>query len=116
MDENALICDFAETYHIYDYRSLPARQAAIFAAGLRDTSRTMIRRNNERVPRELFIQAIIADRLGMIYYSMSDGTAKKPASLVNLLLGIDSQEGGHDDIISFDTPEDFDKAWKGGCE
>lgn len=116
MDKNALICDFAETYHIYDYRSLPARQAAIFAAGLRDTSRTMIRRNNERVPRELFIQAIIADRLGLICYSMSDGTAKKPASLVNLLLGIDSQEGGHDDIISFDTPEEFNEAWKGGCE
>lgn len=38
-DEDALVCDFAETYHIYDWRSIPARTAATLAAGLRDTSR-----------------------------------------------------------------------------
>lgn len=38
-DEDALVCDFAETYHIYNWRSLPARTAATLAAGLRDTSR-----------------------------------------------------------------------------
>ena len=39
LDEDALICDFAETYHIYDYRSLPASMAATLAVGLRDDSR-----------------------------------------------------------------------------
>lgn len=38
-DEDALVCDFAETYHIYNWRSLPVRTAATLAAGLRDTSR-----------------------------------------------------------------------------
>lgn len=38
-DEDALICDFAETYHIYDYRSLPLHMAGIFACGLRPDSR-----------------------------------------------------------------------------
>lgn len=28
-DEDALVCDLAETYHIYNYRQLPARQVAV---------------------------------------------------------------------------------------
>ena len=35
-DEDALICDLAETYRIYDYRQLPLLQVAVFAYGLRD--------------------------------------------------------------------------------
>lgn len=31
LSEDALICDFAETYHIYDYRSLPLRLVATLA-------------------------------------------------------------------------------------
>lgn len=38
-DEDAVICDFAETYHIYNWRSLPVRTAATLAAGLRDDAR-----------------------------------------------------------------------------
>lgn len=38
-DEDALVCDFAETYQIYNWRSIPVRTAATLAAGLRDTSR-----------------------------------------------------------------------------
>ena len=39
LDEDALICDFAETYHIYDYRRLPVEYAATLAYGLRENSR-----------------------------------------------------------------------------
>ena len=39
VDENALICDLAEVYNIYDYRSLPPTRAAAFAVGLRNDSR-----------------------------------------------------------------------------
>ena len=42
-DEEALICDFAETYGIYDYRKLPLKTAAILASGLRDNSRIKIK-------------------------------------------------------------------------
>ena len=30
-DEDALICDLAETYQIYDYKSLPAYMVATFS-------------------------------------------------------------------------------------
>lgn len=42
-DEDALICDLAETYQIYDYRQLPAYQVAVFSYGLRDDSRIKVR-------------------------------------------------------------------------
>ena len=32
-DEDALICDLAETYQIYDYKSLPAYMVATFSVG-----------------------------------------------------------------------------------
>ena len=42
-DEDALICDLAETYHIYDYRSLPVKLVATLSAGLRDDSRIKLK-------------------------------------------------------------------------
>lgn len=42
-DEDALVCDFAETYKIYDWRSLPVRTAATLAAGLRDDARIYLK-------------------------------------------------------------------------
>ena len=39
LDRDALICDLAETYHIYDMRSLPLQTVATLSAGLRDDSR-----------------------------------------------------------------------------
>lgn len=38
-DEDALICDLAETYRIFDYRSLPLKTVATFSVGLRENSR-----------------------------------------------------------------------------
>ena len=39
LDEDALICDFAEFYHIYNYYDYPVEYVAILANGLRDNSR-----------------------------------------------------------------------------
>ena len=105
-----------EIYHIYDYRSLPARRAAIFAAGIRETSRIRMKLSGEQTSRDLFMQAVIADRLGMICYALSEKSAEKPVSLVNLLLGKVEMEDVRKDVVTFDTPEEFENAWKGGTE
>lgn len=39
MDKNALICDLAETYNIYDYKRVPGRLLGILAAGLGENTR-----------------------------------------------------------------------------
>ena len=109
----------SEIYHIYDYRSLPARRAAIFAAGIRETSRIRMKLSGEQTSRDLFMQAVIADRLGMICYALSEKSAEKPVSLVNLLLGKVEKvemEDVRKDVVTFDTPEEFENAWKGGTE
>lgn len=38
-DEDALICDLAETYNVLDYRALPVRTTAALASGLRADAR-----------------------------------------------------------------------------
>lgn len=39
MDKNAVICDLAETYQIYDYRRVPGRLLGILVAGLGENTR-----------------------------------------------------------------------------
>lgn len=39
MDKNAVICDLAETYNIYDYRRVPGRLLGILCAGLGENTR-----------------------------------------------------------------------------
>lgn len=38
-DEDALICDLAETYHVLEYRRLPLMTVAALASGLRAGAR-----------------------------------------------------------------------------
>ena len=38
-DEEALICDFAEIYRIYNYKEIPCKMAAIYAKGLKENAR-----------------------------------------------------------------------------
>ena len=56
-DEDALICDLAETYGIFDYRQLPADQVAVFAFGLRDDSRIKLAMTNSNSPESENIKA-----------------------------------------------------------
>ena len=66
LDEDALICDLAETYHIYDYRSLPLRLVATLSAGLRDDSRIKLKASDMQVGVDTIILAAIADNLTML--------------------------------------------------
>ena len=51
-DEEALICDFAETYHIYDYKRLPLTTVAALAVGLRENSRLKMAMNEAETTTE----------------------------------------------------------------
>lgn len=77
-DENALICDFAETYRIYDYRSLPVQLVATLAAGLRDDSRIKLRAAGSPVGLETIILATIADNLTLLRAGFDKKRKDKP--------------------------------------
>lgn len=89
MNETALYCDMAETYHILDYRTLPARQAAKLAAGLRPSSRIMQALTGVKGDVETVLLAHIADAVRILaWQNTKDGRLgrNQPASLVQPLL------------------------------
>lgn len=72
VDRDALICDMAETYHIYDLRGLPARTLATLAFGLRADSRIKMRLSDQPLRVNTILLAAIADRLGLLVWAQTE--------------------------------------------
>ena len=109
-DEDALVCDLAETYGIYDYSSLPLSRVATFAVGLRENSRIKLKMQNAKYPLETMLLASVADRLSTLVWMQSkDGMngQNRPKSIVAQMLCI--KESNDKDFEVFDTPEAFEK-------
>lgn len=107
-DEDALICDFAETYHVYAWRQLPARTAATLAAGLSPDSRIMRRLSGVPAKLEHILLAIIADACTLSVWQRSKAAAEgtpPPTSLYKTLFGDKnfSRGSGFDDGAAFDS-------------
>lgn len=111
LDEDALICDLAETYQIYDYRSLPCKKVGIFACGLRNDSRIMMKISGAPITVEQMLLATIVDNTRMTaWLQSSDGMSgsNKPSSLLGKLLNEEKEE----DIVGFSSGQEFDDEWK----
>ena len=108
-NRTALICDLAETYGIYDYRSLPLRTVATLSAGLRSDSRIMMKLREEKATRNDLLLATIADGVNALLWRFGLYDSKPP-SIFDALIGI-SQDTG-DTVMGFDTPEEFEAAMK----
>ena len=112
-DEEALICDFAETYHIYDYRSLPLHMAGIFACGLRTDSRISMAISETKLTTDQTLLALIADNMRMlVWLNSSDGAngINRPKLLTDALIGErDTQERA---IETFENGQDFEDEWR----
>lgn len=87
IDEEALICDLAETYGIYNYRDLPPLTVAVFCKGLRENSRMKMKLSSQSVSMDTMLLASIVDRLSYILWSKTKDGEKnrnKPKSLVDI--------------------------------
>lgn len=85
-DEEALICDLAETYQIYDYRQLPATRVAVFARGLRDNSRIKMKLSGIEVDPQAMLLASIADGVNLLVWQKTKDAMRglnRPASILN---------------------------------
>lgn len=105
-DEDALVCDFAETYHIYDYKRLPAKLVASLAVGLRSGSRIKAKLSELKVSPEMIMMAAIVDRLTvLVWMQTKDGQhgRNQPKPLLSAL------EKPESDTISFLSGEDYEK-------
>lgn len=110
-DEDALVCDLAETYQIYDYKQLPLNQVAVLAYGLRDDSRIKQIMSDQIVPLETTLLASIVDRLSLsLWLQTKDGQkgVNRPASIADQLIKRDKSENDEKDYLVFESGEDFE--------
>lgn len=112
-NEDALVCDFAEYYHIYDYRALPVNLTATLACGLRDHSRIKQVLSNTGYSTDTLLLAAAVDRLSLLWWSKTkDGQngTNMPASILVAMQKTDTQSD--DDICVYESGESFHSARK----
>lgn len=111
LDEDALVCDLAETYQIYDYKQLPLNQVAVFAYGLRDDSRIKQIMSDQIVPLETMLLASIVDKLSLsLWLQTKDGQkgVNRPTSIAEMLTKNNKEERDERDYLVFESGEDFE--------
>lgn len=108
VDEEALICDLAEIYHIFDYKQMPPYKVAIFAIGLNNNSRIKLKMTGSKIPIELTALFGIIDRLDLLMWSKTKDGVKGINRPKSILSGLNEEDA--DKISTYASGEDFEKA------
>lgn len=112
-DEDALVCDLAETYQVFDYKSMPARFVATLAAGLRENSRIKMKMAGMACTSETLLLAMAVDRLSLLFWAKTEDGQKnrnKPESICAHIMG--AKQKTESDIVTFENAEDFESTRK----
>lgn len=84
VDEDAFICDMAETYQIYDYKRVPVPLLGTLAAGLRDDSRIKMKMSGVKGGTDTLLLAHIFDACNLLLWAQTKDASKgrgRPKSL-----------------------------------
>lgn len=112
-DRDALLCDFAETYGIYDFRALPAFTLATLAVGLRDDSRIKMKMHGTRITRTETLLAAAVDRLSMLWWAKTEdgqNNVNRPKSMLSILNEEPAKQESN--IETFESGDEFESAWE----
>lgn len=110
-DEDALLCDLAETYHIYTIEGLSCSYLATLVVGLKDNSRIKMKMSGMKIPVETFLMASMVDHLAFLSWTKTKDAEKgknRPQSILSVLLGKNDKPKDKRSFTSFD---DFLKEW-----
>ena len=102
-DPDALTCDFAETYRVLDWRSLPMRLAGTLAAGLGNDSRIRQTQAGAKAPLTTILLSTAADTLQLIAWCIGGGGSARPTPMTPQLLGDDENDYNGMDADDFDS-------------
>ena len=111
-DEDALVCDLAESYHVFDYRRMSVQLVAVLAAGLSDDSRVKRKIAGMPVSLNTLLLARAVDHLAFLAWAKTkdaESGRNRPKSVVSLLMGQEPESG---DYEVFDSAEAFEAARK----
>lgn len=107
--EDELVCDMAETYHIYDLRALPVRKLATLALGLSKDSRVMMVMAGVKLTTTETLLCHVIDRLSLLaWLQTKDGATgrNRPKSILEEL----TKEKAVKDYETFTSINDFEAA------
>ena len=88
-DRDALECDLAETYGIFDLEALPVVKIATLAMGLKGDSRIIKKMTGQTVDSNTILLAGILDRLSFLAWTKTKDAQtgrNRPESVLNKLL------------------------------
>ena len=88
LDEDALICDLAETYHVLNYKGLPLSLAATLSCGLSEDSRIKRKIAKRRLTLNDALLAATVDKLNQILWTKTEDARRgrnKPQSILDML-------------------------------
>jgi hypothetical protein len=107
-DRDALLCDLAETYQIYDFGALPILTLAALSSGLRADSRIKMKMSGINYVSPIMLMAHICDNLTLLRYSMiAEKGDPVPPLFTDKLYGKEKDEGEYE---AFNTAEEYEKA------
>ena len=108
LDEGALICDFAETYHILNYKELPLDLVATLCFGLRDNSRIKMLLSDTNISTDTMLLACMADRLTLLLWMNSEDGKKnrnRPQAITAKLM----EKPKESEYMTFRSIDDFER-------
>lgn len=104
-----MVCDLAETYHIYNYEELPPSQVGVLLFGLRDNSRTKMFLNGQKLTLEQTLLAMLVDDLNFIAWTKTKDAQHKrnrPKSVLDALTK--EKETMKDELMSFGSVAEYE--------
>jgi len=110
LDEEALICDLAETYGIFDYESLPVQTVATLSIGLRGDSRIKLAAAGRKVGTTDALLATIADYLAMIFWTKTKDGQKGRNRPKSIREALENGNKKDNEIVGFESVEEFEQA------
>lgn len=105
-DEDALICDFAEIYHILDYKSLRPSMIATLASGFPIDSRIKRKLSGNQYETNTYLLAAAIDRLSLLVWAQTkDGQKgrKRPTMLTDALRASESETEIFESIEAYEA-------------
>ena len=110
-DRDALICDLAETYGIFDFRALPVSLLATLAVGLREDSRIKMNLAGARATRSELLLAAAVDRLSMLLWAQTEDGKNGVNRPPSVFTAIQGEAKNDSPVEAFETADAFEAEW-----